>query len=88
MPSASPSVILSALHRSGIGIREMADAAGLDPTHVSRIMRGELGKTGLAAAVAQKLGEGLEQLAARHDRLASACLNGARAIRRVPRRKR
>ena len=81
----APASILASLYKLGIGIREMADASGLDPTHVSRIMRGELGAAGLAPAIAGKLAAGLEQLAVRHAARAAACRKGAKAIRRTVR---
>ena len=81
--SSTPAAILAALHTLGIGVREIADAAWMDPTHVSRIMRGKLGMSGLAPEVAEKLARGMEQLASRHSSQAAACRRGARAIRRT-----
>lgn len=80
-PRQSVAAILKELNSQGLGVRELAAAAGLSSPFVSRLIRGERGSGGLAPAVVTKLVEGLQRLARLHAERASACRKGIKAIR-------
>ena len=87
MPTLPIRPLLRELYVHGVGIREIADAAGMDPTHVSRIIRGERGEAGLTPETADRLALGLTRLATIYRENAERCREAAKALRKEGRKR-